>query len=178
MYSETRLPKINTWQARWYANIFYSETSQIACGLPVGALHFGRSGVSISSPPIQFLASYLLTSIHLLRNLQKALAQVRIFMSRTSFDANFLRSFDPQSGMSSILLLHIRNSMRKLKRASNGLEIVWSVIGLPLLCEAGTVGKISDYQPEGPGFNHRPGRGLNFGRTSFAAPFVDVRALV
>ena len=45
-------------------------------------------------------------------------------MSRTSFDANFVRSFDPQSGMSSILLLHIRNSMWKLKRASNGLEIV------------------------------------------------------
>ena len=28
-------PKINTRQANWYANIFYSETSQIACGLPV-----------------------------------------------------------------------------------------------------------------------------------------------
>ena len=30
------------------------------------------------------------------------------------------------------------------------------------VCEVGTVGKISDYQPEGPGFNPRPGRGLNF----------------
>ena len=31
--------------------------------------------------------------------------------------------------------------------------------------EAATVGKISDYQPGGPG--------LNFGRPSFATPFVD-----
>ena len=35
-------------------------------------------------------------------------------------------------------------------------------------CEVGTVGKISDCQPEGPGFNPWPGRGLNFGRPSFA----------
>ena len=43
------------------------------------------------------------------------------------------------------------------------------------MCEVGTVGKISDYQPEGPGFNPRPGRGLNFGRSrpSFATPSVD-----
>ena len=27
-------------------------------------------------------------------------------------------------------------------------------------CEVGTVGKISDCQPEGPGFNPRPGRGI------------------
>ena len=39
--------------------------------------------------------------------------------------------------------------------------------------EVGTVGKISDYPPEGPGFNPRPGRGLNFGRPSFATPSVD-----
>ena len=32
MYSETQVAKINTRQAR---NIFYSETSQIVCGLPV-----------------------------------------------------------------------------------------------------------------------------------------------
>ena len=31
------------------------------------------------------------------------------------------------------------------------------------MCEVGTVGKISNYQPEGPGFNLRPGRGLNLG---------------
>ena len=30
-------------------------------------------------------------------------------------------------------------------------------------CEVGTIGMISDCQPEGPGFNSRPGRGLNFG---------------
>ena len=41
------------------------------------------------------------------------------------------------------------------------------------VCEVGTVGKISDCQPGGPGFNPRPGRGLNFGRLSFATPSVD-----
>ena len=41
------------------------------------------------------------------------------------------------------------------------------------MCEAGTVGKISDYQPEGPGFNPWPGQGLNFGRPSYATPSVD-----
>ena len=41
------------------------------------------------------------------------------------------------------------------------------------VCEVGTVGKISDCHPEGPGFNPRPGRGLNFGRPSFATPSVD-----
>ena len=48
------------------------------------------------------------------------------------------------------------------------------------MCEVGTVGKISDYQPEGPRFNPRPGRGLNFGRPSFATPSVerDVKPLV
>ena len=35
------------------------------------------------------------------------------------------------------------------------------------------IGKISDYQPEGPGFIPRPGRGLNFGRPSFSTPSVD-----
>ena len=41
------------------------------------------------------------------------------------------------------------------------------------VCDVGTFGKISDYQPEGPGFNPRPGRELNFGRPSFATPSVD-----
>ena len=36
------------------------------------------------------------------------------------------------------------------------------------MCEVGTVSKISDCQPEGPGFKPRPGRGLNFRRPSFA----------
>ena len=36
-----------------------------------------------------------------------------------------------------------------------------------------TIGKISDYQPEGPEFSARSGRGLNFGRPSFATPSVD-----
>ena len=39
--------------------------------------------------------------------------------------------------------------------------------------EVGTVGKISGYQPEGPGFNPRPVRGLNFRRPSFATLSVD-----
>ena len=41
-------------------------------------------------------------------------------------------------------------------------------IWLVCVCEVGTVGKISDCQPEGPGFNPWPGHGLNFGRPSFA----------
>ena len=41
------------------------------------------------------------------------------------------------------------------------------------VCVVGTVGKISDYQPEGPGFNPRPDGGLNFGRPSFTSPPVD-----
>ena len=41
------------------------------------------------------------------------------------------------------------------------------------MCEVGSVGKISDYQPEGPGLNPRPGRALNFGRPSFATQSVD-----
>ena len=41
------------------------------------------------------------------------------------------------------------------------------------VCEVGTVGKISDCQPEGSGFNPRPGGGLNFERPSFATPSVD-----
>ena len=40
-------------------------------------------------------------------------------------------------------------------------------------CKVGTVSKISDCQPEGPGFNPRLGRGLNFGCPSFATPSVD-----
>ena len=40
-------------------------------------------------------------------------------------------------------------------------------------CEVGTVDKISDCQAEGPGFNPRPGQGLNFGQPSFATPSVD-----
>ena len=36
------------------------------------------------------------------------------------------------------------------------------------MCKVGTVSKISDCQPEGPGFNPRLGRGLNFGCPSFA----------
>ena len=41
------------------------------------------------------------------------------------------------------------------------------------VCEVGIVGKICDCQPGGPGFNLRPGRGLNFGRPSFATLSVD-----
>ena len=41
------------------------------------------------------------------------------------------------------------------------------------MLEVGTVGEISDYQPEGLEFEPRPGRGLNFGWPSFATPSVD-----
>ena len=44
---------------------------------------------------------------------------------------------------------------------------------MDMVCEVSTAGKISDCQPEGPGFNPRPGRGLNFGRPSFVTPSVD-----
>ena len=42
-----------------------------------------------------------------------------------------------------------------------------------VLCKVGTVGKISDYQLEGPRFNPRLCRGLNIGQPSFATPSVD-----
>ena len=60
-----------------------------------------------------------------------------------------------------------RKRRRKWERREKGRECntrVW---------EVGTVGKISDCQQEEPGFNPRPGRGLNFGRPSFATPSVD-----
>ena len=41
------------------------------------------------------------------------------------------------------------------------------------MCKVGTVGQISDYQPEGPGFNPRPGRGLVFRPSSFATLSVN-----
>ena len=41
------------------------------------------------------------------------------------------------------------------------------------VCVVSVVGRISDYQPEGPGFKSRPGRGLKFGRPSFTIPSVD-----
>ena len=43
----------------------------------------------------------------------------------------------------------------------------------PRVCEVSTVGKISDYQPGGSGFNPRPGGGLNFGQPSFAYGVQD-----
>ena len=38
------------------------------------------------------------------------------------------------------------------------------------MCEVGTIGKIFDYQSEGPGLNLQPARGMNFERPSFATP--------
>ena len=38
-------------------------------------------------------------------------------------------------------------------------------IYIACVCEVSAVGKISDCQPEGPGFNSLLGRGLNFGPT-------------
>ena len=47
---------------------------------------------------------------------------------------------------------------------------VWQCV---CVCEVSAVGKISNCQPGGPGFNPRPGRGLNFRCPSFATPSVD-----
>ena len=44
---------------------------------------------------------------------------------------------------------------------------------LAWLVTCGKMTKISVCQPEGPTFNPWPGRGLNFGRPSFATPSVD-----
>ena len=50
------------------------------------------------------------------------------------------------------------------------------------VCGVGTVGKISDYQPEGPGFNPQPGRGLNFEATFFCHtetwPTLDLKIIL
>ena len=48
------------------------------------------------------------------------------------------------------------------------------------VCEVGIVGKISDYQLEGPGFNPRSGRGLKFGQPPVATPSIgrEVKPLV
>ena len=52
------------------------------------------------------------------------------------------------------------------------LHKVW-LFDMVCVCEVGTVGKTSDSQPEGLGFNPRPGQGLNFRRPSFATPSAD-----
>ena len=41
------------------------------------------------------------------------------------------------------------------------------------MCEVRAVGKISACQLGGPEFNPQSGRGLSFGRPSFATPSVD-----
>ena len=56
---------------------------------------------------------------------------------------------------------------------ANTLDHIASCNGLVCVCEVSAVNKISDWQQGGPGFNPRPGRGLNFGRPSFATPLVD-----
>ena len=63
--------------------------------------------------------------------------------------------------------------MRKAYNKYPSPQIVVQFETIKVVFEFGTVGKISDYQPEGPGFNPRPGRGLNFGRPSFTTPSVD-----
>ena len=54
----------------------------------------------------------------------------------------------------------------------NNLFVI-TVIMINHVCEVGTVGKISDCQPEGSGFIPRPGRGFDFGQPSFTTLFVD-----
>ena len=48
------------------------------------------------------------------------------------------------------------------------------------VCEVGTVGKISDCQPEGPRFNPWPGQGLDFRQRSFTTLSMgrDIKPLV
>ena len=71
------------------------------------------------------------------------------------------------------LLLKLSQSNRDFScKTYSGSNLLVSVIILRFVCEVGTVGKISDCLPEAPGFNPRPGRGLNFGRP-FATPSVD-----
>ena len=55
-----------------------------------------------------------------------------------------------------------------------GYQIIssWACLAYSV-CEVGTVGLISDCQPEGPRFNPQPGQGLNFGQPSFAALAMD-----
>ena len=50
---------------------------------------------------------------------------------------------------------------------------MYKINSITHVCEVGTVGKISDCQPGGPGFNPGTGWWLNFGRPSFTTLFVD-----
>ena len=54
--------------------------------------------------------------------------------------------------------------LKKLCNVTEPLELVCLLFAIHCVsvCEASTVGKISDCQPEGPRFNSRPDRGLNF----------------
>ena len=63
--------------------------------------------------------------------------------------------------------------IRSSPRISNGVVRSFCHSDRSRVCKVGTVSKISDCQPEGPGFNPRLGRGLNFGCPSFATPSVD-----
>ena len=67
---------------------------------------------------------------------------------------------------SKALFLHIHQTYFNLDTAL-------ALLILSVQVEVSAVGKISDCQPEGPGLNPRPGRGLNFRRPSFATPSVD-----
>ena len=57
------------------------------------------------------------------------------------------------------IFLSTVKSVKKHLDGQNRLQIY----SIRLVCKAGTVIKISDCQPEGPGFSPRPGQGLNFG---------------
>ena len=71
--------------------------------------------------------------------------------------------------MTALMTVQITNSLKRAQIA----DFLYSSL---CVCEVGTVGMISDYQPEGPGFNPRPGQGLNLGWPSFATP-SDVELL-
>ena len=51
----------------------------------------------------------------------------------------------------------------KVSSGRLGKGVYLEIGGEGSVCKVGTVAKISDYQPEGPGFNPRFGQGFNFG---------------
>ena len=106
-------------------------------------------------------------------------AEVRVLVG---FKSTLVLSDGARSGVVSVVLeVHFGSLKSTLWRTQVHFErnnfllfTLSSIYQVNLeLCEVGTVGWISDYQPEGPGFISRSGRGLNFGRPSFTTPSVD-----
>ena len=56
--------------------------------------------------------------------------------------------------------------------APKGLDTNGTLGPMRGVCQVGTVGKISDCKPRGPGFDPWPGRGLKFGQPSPHRPWT------